>query len=165
DSDQRQPHRHRSSTLRRLASSQLSAAAIPSWFIPHCTVIDPSVPTETPTATSTATAASTATVTATAIVTATATGTVTNTPTASPVPQGGACSTPSQCGTGNCANGVCCDTACDQPLQQCNLPGQVGTCASTAAGAPAMTPWGLFAAAGMLAGIAGLALRRRLLKG
>jgi hypothetical protein len=69
----------------------------------------------------------------------------------------------SQCVAGLfCADDVCCDTACDQPLQQCNLPGQVGTCASDAAAAPTLTPWGLLGASLVLAGIAGLALRRRM---
>ncbi|HSQ01374.1 MAG TPA: HYR domain-containing protein [Candidatus Dormibacteraeota bacterium] len=52
-----------------------------------------------------------------------------------------------------------------------DVAGNTSTCSftvgvgPTAAGAPAMTPWGLLTAAGVLAGIAGLALRRRLLKG
>lgn len=128
-----------------------------------------STPTHTPTATDTATATSTATETATATETgtatstatetATATATATSTPTGSPVPQGGACSDPSQCVTGFCADGVCCDTACDQPLQQCNLPGQVGACASTAAPAPTASRTGLLLMLGVLVG-AGLAAFR-----
>src|SRR5215472_8192846 len=94
--------------------------------------------------------------------TVTPTSTPTATPTNTPVPQGGACSTPSQCGTGFCANGVCCNSACTDPLMRCNLAGQVGTCARAAASAPTLTPWGLFAASMLLAGIAGLALRRRM---
>jgi hypothetical protein len=116
--------------------------------------------TVTNTPTHTATATHTATVTSTA--TRTATPTITNTPTATPVPQGGSCATPSQCGTGFCANGVCCNTACTDPLMRCNLPGQVGTCASDAASAPTLTPWGLLVGSVMLAGIAGMALRRRM---
>src|SRR5262249_45829679 len=76
-------------------------------------------PTATATATHPATATRTATVTHTATVTSTATvtatPTITPTATATPVPQGGACATPSQCGTGFCANGVCCDSACTDP--------------------------------------------------
>jgi hypothetical protein len=45
---------------------------------------------------------------------------------------------------------------------RCNLPGQAGTCASAAASAPALTPWGLLGASLVLAGIAGVALRRRM---
>jgi hypothetical protein len=57
---------------------------------------------------------------------------------------------------------VCCDTACTDPLMRCNLAGQVGTCASDAAAAPTLTPWGLIIGSLMLAGIAGLALRHRM---
>jgi len=104
----------------------------------------------------------TPTATPTVTPTLTPTSTPTATPTNTPVPQGGACSTPSQCGTGFCANGVCCNSACTDPLMRCNLAGQVGTCARAAASAPTLTPWGLFAASMLLAGIAGLALRRRM---
>ena len=119
-------------------------------------------PTGTPTLTATVTATMTATATVTSTATATPTSTATATPTNTPVPQGGSCATPSQCGTGFCANGVCCDTTCTGPLERCNLPGQVGTCASAAAPSPALTPWGLIAASLVLASIAGLALRRRM---
>jgi hypothetical protein len=98
----------------------------------------------------------------TATPTATPTNTPTATPTNTPVPQGGACSIASQCATGSCADGVCCNTACDQPLQRCNLPGQVGTCASAVAPAPALTPWGLLAAGLLLVCVASFALRHRL---
>ena len=89
---------------------------------------------------------------------AVATPTVTGTP----VPQGGTCTTASQCATGFCASGVCCDTACAGPLEQCDLPGRGGTCASSAAPSPALTPWGLVAASLVLAGLAAVALRRRM---
>jgi hypothetical protein len=92
----------------------------------------------------------------------TPTGTPTETPTVTPtgsVPQGGACSASSQCTSGFCADAVCCDTACNGPLEQCNLPGQVGTCASVTEPAPALTPWGLVMAALLLTTIAALALR------
>ncbi len=89
--------------------------------------------------------------------TATETGTVT--PTGSPVPQGGACSVSSQCATSFCADAVCCDAACVGPLEQCDLPGRVGTCASVTEPAPALTPWGLLMAALLLTTIAALALR------
>ena len=117
------------------------------------TATPPSTPTVTPTGTPTHTPTTTPTTTPTA------------TPTNTPIPNGGSCTNGPACASGNCADDVCCNTPCTGPLEQCNLPGQVGTCASTAAGAPAMTPWGLFAAAGMLAGIAGLTLRRQLRRG
>jgi hypothetical protein len=119
-------------------------------------------PTQTPTATPTQTPTATPTQTPTATSTQTPTATPTATPTNTGIPQGGDCPTPSQCSTGFCVDRVCCDTACTDPLMQCNLPGQRGTCASTAAPAPALTPWGLLAAAVVLASIAGFALRRRL---
>jgi hypothetical protein len=100
--------------------------------------------------------------TPTATPTQTPTATITSTPTVTgtPVPQGGACTTATQCATGNCVDGVCCDTACSGPLDRCNLPGQGGTCASAAAGAPLLTPGGVLVALLVLAGIALVALRR-----
>jgi hypothetical protein len=47
-------------------------------------------------------------------------------------------------------------------LMRCNLPGQVGTCASAAAAAPTLTPWGLLVAALLLSGVAAFALRYRM---
>jgi hypothetical protein len=45
---------------------------------------------------------------------------------------------------------------------RCNLAGQAGTCASTAADAPTLTLWGLLTASILLTGVAGFALRRRM---
>ncbi|MBK7581987.1 MAG: hypothetical protein IPI67_17490 [Myxococcales bacterium] len=47
---------------------------------------------------------------------------------------GQACSSDAECGTGSCADGVCCDTACDGVCEACNVPGQVGFCVAHAAG-------------------------------
>ena len=94
--------------------------------------------------------------------TLTPTSTPNATPTNTPVAQGGACSTPSQCSTGFCVDSVCCDTACTDPLKRCNLPGEVGTCSSPAATAPALTPWGLLIAAALLASVGAFALRQRM---
>jgi hypothetical protein len=63
------------------------------------------------------------------------------------------------CSTGFCVDSICCDTACTDSAMRCNLAGQVGTCASTAAEAPALTPWGLVVAALLLTGVAGFALQ------
>ena len=38
------------------------------------------------------------------------------------------CTSSSQCTTGNCVNGVCCDTACTGGCGACNLAGSLGTC-------------------------------------
>src|SRR4029077_4054004 len=86
--------------------------------------------------------------------------TPTATPTDTPVPQGGACATPSQCSTGFCVDAVCCDTAGTDPLKRCNLPVEVGTCASPAAIAPALSRWGLVAGMILLAGAGAWTLRR-----
>jgi hypothetical protein len=99
--------------------------------------------------------------TATATVTQTPTQTASATPTNTGIPQGGACTSPSQCATGFCADGACCDSACSSPLEQCNVAGQIGTCTSTAAPAPALAPWNLAIAALMLVALAGIALYRR----
>jgi LPXTG-motif cell wall-anchored protein len=116
-------------------------------------------PTSTPTSTPTDTG--TATNTPTMTPTGTPSFTPTVTPTNTPVPQGGTCATPSRCSTGFCVDAVCCDTACTDPLKRCNLPGEVGTCASPPATAPALTPWGLVAGLILLAGTGVWALRRR----
>ena len=92
--------------------------------------------------------------------TATPTSTPTVTPTATPVPQGGACSASSQCATSFCANAVCCDSACNGPMERCNVPDHIGMCTGVAQPTPALTPWGLLAAAVLLTSLAALALRR-----
>jgi uncharacterized protein (TIGR03382 family) len=63
------------------------------------------------------------------------------------VPQlnnGQACSTQNQCLSGFCVDGVCCNSACDEGCDACNLLGQAGTCtlrSTGAAGAPSCTPY------------------------
>ena len=95
---------------------------------------------------------------------ATPTATPTNTPTATPtntgIPQGGACSTPAECSTGFCVDGVCCNTACNPSFGRCDLPGQRGTCAGISP-APALAPRAIAVAAALLIGVAAFALRRR----
>ena len=41
-----------------------------------------------------------------------------------------ACTTNSQCTTGFCVSGVCCDSACNGGCGVCNLAGKVGTCSA-----------------------------------
>jgi hypothetical protein len=41
----------------------------------------------------------------------------------------------SQCASGNCVDGVCCESAsCSGPCKSCNVPGKLGTCVLAAAG-------------------------------
>lgn len=127
-----------------------------------------STPTITATSTATATSTSTRTATATATPTSTwtATPTTTDTPTQTPTPtpqqDGARCDSETQCQSGFCVDGVCCDTECTDPLDRCDVPGEAGTCSrATAAPAPALSPWGLFSAALLLVAISALALRRR----
>lgn len=117
-------------------------------------------PTATPTDTPTSTATATATDTATA--TATATGTSTSTDTPTPIPQGGGCTTASQCATDFCVDDVCCATASCPAGQSCANPGNAGLCAADpAAPAPAATSGGLLVMLGVLVGAAFVALRMR----
>jgi RHS repeat-associated protein len=45
------------------------------------------------------------------------------------------CSSASQCPSGNCVNGICCDTACNAgTCEACNLAGHLGTCTPLASG-------------------------------
>lgn len=47
---------------------------------------------------------------------------------------GESCQADDECVSGHCADGVCCDTACDEDCEKCDLPGQVGFCADVPAG-------------------------------
>jgi hypothetical protein len=96
----------------------------------------------------------------TATPTSTPTATPTSTPTVTPRAIGETCASGSQCASTFCADGVCCDTACQGLGQQCDQPGQIGTCA-TAAPAPAMSWAALLAGLGLVSSIAALQLRRR----
>ena len=118
-------------------------------------------PSNTATNTPTASPANTPTQTPTATSTGTVTQTPTVTPTGTPVSQGGACATPAECATGFCVDSVCCDTACAGPGEECDLPGQAGTCGLAPAPAPALTPWGMIAGLVLLAGTAAWAIGRR----
>jgi len=41
---------------------------------------------------------------------------------------GASCVADGECKSGHCADGVCCNTACDDPCAACNVAGHVGTC-------------------------------------
>ncbi len=43
-------------------------------------------------------------------------------------PNGQPCSNNNQCGSGQCAQGVCCGTACNSACHACNIAGSLGTC-------------------------------------
>jgi hypothetical protein len=115
-------------------------------------------PTATPTATPTGTPTATPTDTPTDTPTRTPTSTPTNTPIG--LPNGAGCGTASQCQSGFCIDGLCCNRACDGPTEVCNLPAQPGTCIALAA-APTTSRTGLLIGLGLLSGVAALALRRR----
>jgi hypothetical protein len=44
------------------------------------------------------------------------------------LPQGATCTGSSQCASGFCRDGVCCDKACTGFCEACNLAGQIGSC-------------------------------------
>jgi hypothetical protein len=48
---------------------------------------------------------------------------------------GAACAAGTECGSGNCADSVCCDSSCTSACYACNLPSAVGTCTGVATGA------------------------------
>jgi hypothetical protein len=60
--------------------------------------------------------------------------------------QGDACSLPTECASGFCSDGVCCDSACDGTCFGCNAPGELGSCVAVdhvddpAATAPCVDP-------------------------
>ena len=49
---------------------------------------------------------------------------------------GGACALDGDCASMHCADGVCCDTACDQACESCNAPGSIGTCTPSVKASP-----------------------------
>lgn len=51
-------------------------------------------------------------------------------------PSGAACQSSPECGSGFCADGVCCNTACTGSCDRCNLTGQEGTCTPAPANDP-----------------------------
>lgn len=75
--------------------------------------------------------------------TPTSTPTATTTPTNTPAPNGGTCTEPTDCQSGNCVDDVCCNTSCSLPGESCVVPGSVGTCTEVAARAPAVSLSGL----------------------
>ena len=119
--------------------------------------------TVTPTASETPTPTPTPTDTPTPTPTATVTPTATSTQTPTPMNEalGQTCNDPSQCASGSCAQGVCCDQRCNGPGEACNRSGSLGTCKSATA-APAISK-SVLPIVGALLAVGGvlLLLRRR----
>jgi hypothetical protein len=90
--------------------------------------------------------------------TPTPTATATATPTPTPLPDGASCGPDDLCASTFCVEGLCCNSACDQPGARCDLPGREGLCVDPAS-APAMSSGGLAAAVALLMVISALALR------
>jgi len=80
---------------------------------------------------------------------------------AQPYANGETCNSPSECTSGFCADGVCCNLACNGPGQNCAVPGSAGTCIREAQSPVLSLPF-QWVAAGLVALITGLRLRRRL---
>jgi Cys-rich repeat protein len=49
-------------------------------------------------------------------------------------PNGAACTSANQCGSGFCVDGVCCNSGCAGTCQSCNLLGSAGTCTPISSG-------------------------------
>lgn len=80
---------------------------------------------------------------------------------AQPYNDGQPCTSPGQCDSGFCTDGVCCNVECEEAGQSCTVPGRVGTCVSSAE-SPVMALPFQWVTAGLVALIAALRLRRRL---
>lgn len=146
------------STATQTATATLTrSATLTSSSTPVSTSTGTPTSSRTPASTSTGTPSSTSSPVATS--TGTPTGTVTRTP--SGLPDGGACSDPSQCLSDFCVDGVCCDSACDGPNDSCDQPGQGGECVSVPHPAPSTSPRGLGLAVLALIAVAARLLRPR----
>lgn len=79
---------------------------------------------------------------------------------------GDACSSASQCASTFCADGVCCNTACDQPFETCDAPPAPGLCVRVAP-TPPVSRRGIYTGLALLTlvGAALLWQRRRVLGG
>jgi hypothetical protein len=47
---------------------------------------------------------------------------------------GNICAAGTECGSGNCVDGYCCDSACNGTCSSCNQPGKLGTCSGVMVG-------------------------------
>jgi hypothetical protein len=48
------------------------------------------------------------------------------------LPDGSLCGSATQCDSGHCVDGVCCESACNGTCESCNQPAKLGTCAAVA---------------------------------
>lgn len=78
---------------------------------------------------------------------------------AQPYADGLPCTDPGECDSGFCTDGVCCNSECEDG--DCAIPGRVGMCV-TAAQSPVLALPFQWVAAGLVALIAVLRVRRRL---
>jgi hypothetical protein len=83
---------------------------------------------------------------------------------AEPLPNGAQCGLGSQCRSTFCADGVCCDTACDRPFETCDALPTRGTCVAVAP-TPPLSRRGLYTGLALLTllGAALLWQKRRVL--
>lgn len=141
--------------------ASIADGAITSGFSSDASDIFAQIVGQVATSTPTPTATATPTDTPTSTSTPTATPTATDTPT--PQPDGAPCTLDSQCVSASCSDGVCCDEACDSPIDRCNLPDTLGICVAFPAPAPAASPAALFAGVAILlfSGLAALWRRKR----
>ena len=124
-----------------------ATASISSGPTPTNTSTKPTpTPTQTPTPTPTQTP--------------TRTPTQTPTQTSSGLGLGASCVSPTDCMSGFCVTGACCNSACIGPLESCTLPGRVGLCTFRSP-SPAVSSRSLVVLGVALAGLGLLALRRR----
>jgi hypothetical protein len=73
-------------------------------------------------------------------------------------PDGSSCTSPTECSSAFCENGVCCNSACPPP-GRCDLPGRLGVCVVPAP-APALSGTGLLIGALLLAAVGTIGLIR-----
>jgi hypothetical protein len=78
---------------------------------------------------------------------------------AQPYDDGLPCVDPGDCISGNCVDDVCCNVACENPGQACDIPGSIGICNSVIP-APSMNLPGQFMAATLLTLLGWFGLRR-----
>jgi len=77
-----------------------------------------------------------------------------------PIPDGASCTDSPACASGFCVDTVCCDAACNGPMESCKVPQHIGTCTAIPTSVPATSTTGLVVAVLLLAAIGALAFAR-----